>query len=201
MRRRLIDILACPICGNSFKISINRLKKIAMTKDDLPECQTYCALICQDLASFEKKKRAYSLCRDCYQEDIIDGMLECLEGHLYPIQKSIPRLNFRTNQEQRTKKTFDVEWTVFRYGKEIYGHNEKEELQDFFQRMVIDEAFLRNKTVLDAGCGIGRLVGGVGCFAKEVIGEVDLMQDVNPRRSTPSRPTYESLGVADYDDD
>jgi DNA-directed RNA polymerase subunit beta len=31
--------------------------------------------------------------------------------------------------------------------------------------------------------------------------EVDLMQDVNPRRSTPARPTYESLGVADYDDD
>ena len=31
--------------------------------------------------------------------------------------------------------------------------------------------------------------------------EVDLMQDVNPRRSTPSRPTYESLGVSDYDED
>ncbi|WP_115070563.1 DNA-directed RNA polymerase subunit beta [Synechococcus sp. UW179B] len=31
--------------------------------------------------------------------------------------------------------------------------------------------------------------------------EVDLMQDVNPRRSTPSRPTYESLGVADYEED
>ncbi|OUW46619.1 MAG: DNA-directed RNA polymerase subunit beta [Synechococcus sp. TMED187] len=31
--------------------------------------------------------------------------------------------------------------------------------------------------------------------------EVDLMQDVNPRRSTPSRPTYESLGVADCDED
>ncbi|QNI83140.1 DNA-directed RNA polymerase/ beta subunit [Synechococcus sp. RS9907] len=31
--------------------------------------------------------------------------------------------------------------------------------------------------------------------------EVDLMQDVNPRRSTPSRPTYESLGIADYDED
>ncbi|MFN5118337.1 MAG: DNA-directed RNA polymerase subunit beta [Cyanobacteriota bacterium] len=31
--------------------------------------------------------------------------------------------------------------------------------------------------------------------------EVDLMQDINPRRSTPNRPTYESLGVADYDDD
>jgi len=31
--------------------------------------------------------------------------------------------------------------------------------------------------------------------------EVDLMQEVNPRRSTPSRPTDESRGVADYDDD
>ena len=31
--------------------------------------------------------------------------------------------------------------------------------------------------------------------------EVDLMQDVNPRRSTPSRPTYESLGASDYEED
>ncbi len=35
---------------------------------------------------------------------------------------------------------------------------------------------------------------------KEDGAEVDLMQDVNPRRSTPSRPTYESLGVPDYED-
>ena len=31
--------------------------------------------------------------------------------------------------------------------------------------------------------------------------EVDLMQDVNPRRRTPSRPTYESIGDAEYDED
>ena len=30
--------------------------------------------------------------------------------------------------------------------------------------------------------------------------EVDLMQDINPRRNTPSRPTYESLGTSDYED-
>ena len=28
--------------------------------------------------------------------------------------------------------------------------------------------------------------------------EVDLMQDINPRRNTPSRPTYESLGTSEY---
>ncbi len=31
--------------------------------------------------------------------------------------------------------------------------------------------------------------------------EVDLMQDVNPRRNTPSRPTYESLGNSEYAED
>ena len=31
--------------------------------------------------------------------------------------------------------------------------------------------------------------------------EVDLMQDVNPRRNTPSRPTYESLGTSEYEED
>ena len=31
--------------------------------------------------------------------------------------------------------------------------------------------------------------------------EVDLMQDVNPKRNTPSRPTYESLGTSEYAED
>ena len=31
--------------------------------------------------------------------------------------------------------------------------------------------------------------------------EVDLMQDVNPKRNTPSRPTYESLGNSEYEED
>jgi len=31
--------------------------------------------------------------------------------------------------------------------------------------------------------------------------EVDLMQDINPRRYTPSRPTYESLGTSEYEED
>ena len=31
--------------------------------------------------------------------------------------------------------------------------------------------------------------------------EVDLMQDINPRRNTPSSPTYESLGTSEYEED
>ena len=31
--------------------------------------------------------------------------------------------------------------------------------------------------------------------------EVDLMQDINTRRNTPSRPTYESLGTSEYEED
>jgi ubiquinone/menaquinone biosynthesis C-methylase UbiE len=73
-------------------------------------------------------------------------------------------------EQQRTKKTFDVEWNVFSYDEKIYGHSANEELKDFFVRMTVDESFLRGKTVLDAGCGIGRLTQSVGSFAREIVG-------------------------------
>jgi len=40
----------------------------------------------------------------------------------------------------------------------------------------------------------------IGVYTDEGI-EVELMQDINPRRNTPSRPTYESLGTSEYEED
>ena len=82
---------------------------------------------------------------------------------------SIPLFGAEEDRRLRTKKTFDVEWVDFEYGQKIYGHTKEEELEDFFCRMAVDTDFLRDRTVLDAGCGVGRLAHSVSRYAREVV--------------------------------
>ena len=181
MRRRMMDMLACPVCGRSFDLSISVLEKVGCGEYSFPECSNYCAYISRDLGPPSKRKGAYTHCRECYQEDVASGALTCPEGHTYPIRKSIPRFVSTCPINGRTKRTFDVEWGVFHYEEKIYGHTQDEELEDFFRRMVVDEAFLRNKTILDVGCGVGRLAQSIGRLAREVVA-IDLSGGVDEAR-------------------
>ncbi len=174
--RRLMDILACPVCGRSFKLTVYRQEKIKRALNQYPGCDRYCGFVSQNIVSDTEK--VFTNCPECYQEEIVRGRLKCENNHSFQIDNSIPRLQHRTANEQRTKLTFDVEWKVFKYKKKIYGHSQKEELEDFFNRMVVDNHFLHGKTILDAGCGIGRLTQSIGCLAKEVVG-VDFSHGVD----------------------
>lgn len=189
MLRRLMDILACPVCGQPFKLPVYNQKKVKRDDKNHPGCHSYCKFISQKIISPSIQKKAYSHCPECYQEEVTQGLLTCPNGHTFQIVGSIPRLQDVIVGRQRTKKTFDVEWKVFSYDKKIYGHSQEEGLQDFFHRMVVDERFLYGKTVLDAGCGIGRLTQSVGYLAKEIVGidfshGVDEARMLNQERST-----------------
>jgi ubiquinone/menaquinone biosynthesis C-methylase UbiE/uncharacterized protein YbaR (Trm112 family) len=177
----MMDILACPVCGRSFDLSISSLEKVGCGGDSFPECSNYCAYISRDLASPSDRKEAYTHCRQCYEEDVASGALTCPGRHTYAIGGSIPRFISTSAQNGRTKQTFDVEWGVFHYEEKIYGHTQDEELEDFFRRMVVDEAFLRDKTILDVGCGVGRLAQSVSRPAREVVA-IDLSGGVEEAR-------------------
>lgn len=173
-----MDILACPICGQPFILLVYTTKKIGRAGRDFPGCHNYCEYLSQKISSTRVKNKAFSHCVECYQEEVTEGLLKCLDGHEFPIHGAVPRLQEATVELRRTKKTFDVEWKVFSYNEKIYGHSKEEELQDFFRRTAIDEHFLSGKTVLDGGCGIGRLTQSVGNVAKEIIG-IDFSQGVD----------------------
>ena len=165
-----MDILVCPVCGQPFRLSVYNQRKVKGAGKIFPGCHSYCQYVSQEIISPSLQEKAHSHCLECYQADITQGLLTCPHGHTFPIRGSIPRLKNVTVGQQRTKQTFDVEWKVFHYNEKIYGHSQEEELQDFFHRMVVDERFLYGRTVLDAGCGIGRLTQSVGYLAKEVVG-------------------------------
>lgn len=177
MRYRMMDILCCPVCRNPFELVAGHREKGPETDSPFPGCGSYCEYISGDLASPDGRREAHRHCPDCYREDVTEGLLRCGNGHAFPIQESIPRLVADRDRPQRTKQTFDVEWTVFQYGEKTYGHSKTEELEDFFGRMTVDEEFLKDKTVLDAGCGIGRLANSISPMAREVIG-VDFSEGV-----------------------
>jgi len=167
--RRLMDILACPICAQPFKLKVNEKKNATWLYSDFPGCHDYCEFISGEITpAFQEE--AYSHCEECYKEEVIQGDLSCHNGHFFPIVDAVPRLHNIDIGRLRTKQTFDVEWKVFDYNDKIYGHSQEEELKDLFRRMVINERFFYGKTVLDAGCGIGRITQSVGELAKEVIG-------------------------------
>jgi ubiquinone/menaquinone biosynthesis C-methylase UbiE/uncharacterized protein YbaR (Trm112 family) len=179
--RRLMDILICPVCGQPFELSVLDQEMVKKEGKDFPGCLDYCEFLSQRITSPDIKKKAHSHCIECYQKEVIEGRLTCSNSHTFQIRRSIPRLQDITVERQRTKQTFDVEWKVFKYDEKIYGHSEEEELQDFYHRMVVDERFLYGKTVLDSGCGVGRLTQSVGNLAKEIVG-IDFSQGVDEAR-------------------
>ena len=184
MRLRLLDIIVCPVCKSSFQLVVYDQKKVRINEKKLQGCRKYCYFNSQKLVSEDVRKEAHSKCRECYQNEITEGQLKCSNGHVYSITGSVPRLQNLFMNQQRTKKTFDVEWKVFSYNEKIYGHSPEEELNDLLRRMVVNKVFFSGKTVLDAGCGIGRITQSISSLADEVVGidfslGVDEAQELN----------------------
>ncbi len=131
--------------------------------------------------------------------EVYEGLLHCRNGHFYPIVRSIPRIlaeafdqepqfGKRYQQElaqqglrvkatnnhslyERTRKSFGYEWTK-------YSVQRPEEDRAYFRSKTGTEPeFLREKLVLDAGCGSGRYTQVAGEAGATVIG-VDLGQAV-----------------------
>jgi uncharacterized protein YbaR (Trm112 family) len=108
-------------------------------------------------------------------EHILEGSLSCANcNSTFPIKNGVPRLLADSNNiyppSEKYKHIFSA-WSKGRFGEgELYGHSEEEELSDFFVAFDITPSDLRNKFILDAGCGVGRLTKNLGQFGGEVIG-------------------------------
>lgn len=95
MKTRLLDILVCPFCGAQVRLHIFVEQKGAPIKgfNDI-RCRYHCALhnvsLSQGPHRPEDKNRFN--CSECYETEILEGVLTCLCGRIFPITGGVPRM-------------------------------------------------------------------------------------------------------------
>lgn len=105
--------------------------------------------------------------------------LICKQGDRYHILQGVPILlsNFRKEDFEKTKKSFSQEWNMFKSGDKTWTWDLNKR-----KKLLIDELDiksmndLKNKLILDAGCGNGQLTSLISNYTK-IIG-MDLSQSV-----------------------
>lgn len=91
MKRRLMDMIRCPACGNELRLYVfSERSEPGALPIDAPRCARRCSLHEQVIADERPFKPD---CRVCYERDIDEGLLFCAGCRLpFPIQDSVPRL-------------------------------------------------------------------------------------------------------------
>jgi len=197
MKYRLLDLMVCPECNDFFAISVFSKKVNEDNKNELKKCKNYCG--------FNSKKLEISQfidCNSCHKIDIEEGILICNTcKKWFPIIGSIPRIipkviedypeffkkymetlpkEFITKAQlkeferlkKKTKESFGFQWTHYRH------INKEVEKLIFLEKTGIEPPFLKNKLILDAGCGYGRYTYAAKEFGAEEIIAFDLSKAV-----------------------
>lgn len=96
MKRRLLDLLACPVCRGRLELTVfQEIRQTVSVAVRGPVCREICGLKGLRLSDAQAAEAAPSDtdCTACYAREIEEGILACSScGALYPIVAAIPRL-------------------------------------------------------------------------------------------------------------
>lgn len=89
MKRRLLDWILCPACGERPRLTVFAESEVAIANPVArPACARWCALHGARPAELATAPD----CDGCYRREVVEGVLACACGALYPIVDGIPRL-------------------------------------------------------------------------------------------------------------
>ncbi len=205
MKRRLVDLLQCPVCKDALSLHATAESPETVTLPvTSPSCSRYCAMHRVSVPEGLRQNLDFD-CRSCYSRDVVEGVLSSGCGLRFPIIDGVPRilrdapaeyahffeqhasvLDQNTGQgtplppvvrtdpalfDRRSSDSFSVQWDNYQYTDRTWFKDDLSLRQDeFVQALDIEAPALQGASVLDGGCGNGRLTATVARYGAEVVG-------------------------------
>ena len=175
MKYRLMDLLACPHCGESFTLEVFEEIEGAHGEAEVDQgvlhsaCGVWYPIVNTIPVILPNALDIYAPFAKRYSERLPQWSVSPEEIRRFEAEK------------KKTQESFGFEWTV-------YSAVRDERDQEYALEGGVTPDYFKNKLVLDAGCGYGRHVKVVHDFGAEVVG-IDLSVAVlNARRITKDLP-------------
>jgi uncharacterized protein YbaR (Trm112 family) len=158
MKLRLLEILACPWCGQSFEVR---------SYDPTPAAGGITSGVLVSGCG-----RRFPIVRGIPRilENATELFPDFVNAHAgdFPDRSAAPPKKDRTDAAiEKTRRSFGYQWTVFREMVIDFREN------FFYYIRPLDETFFKGKLGLDMGCGFGRHIYNAALFGAEMVG-VDL---------------------------
>jgi SAM-dependent methyltransferase/uncharacterized protein YbaR (Trm112 family) len=176
MKRRLLDIIRCPVDGSEFdlKVSKSRVEKL-----DKAAC---------DRVFGESTDSALLEAR--YGEEILEGTLISRKSqNSYPVVEGVPRLvpaasvastevskkvsaqSADPHSDERSPASFGLQWSNYQFEDHTWFKDLHLREHEFLHSMAVSKESLPGKVLLDAGCGHGALTAAIaGVYGIEAVG-------------------------------
>lgn len=170
MKHRIMELLACPECGQDLSLEPGAvIERLSLPNNftAAPGCRDFCARFSESIRPGGPRPPAD--CLECYSQEIIDGGLACAAGHRLRINDGVPQLvgESPAGKSGRTSRAFGYEWTRYRVDLA------EEERSILLEETMSEPGEYSGRLVLDAGCGMGRFTRAAAGMGAEVVG-IDL---------------------------
>jgi len=171
MKYRLVELLQPVSEQSTLRVNVKEQQDVPFDgMINEVKCKTYCARKNAKIGSIAITPDD---CRKCFSQEIMEGELVSDEGSRYPITKGIPRILPEETKGflEKNQATFSLEWKMFKFGQRNWGQDIEFRKNLFLKGMDVPREALKDKLILDAGCGSGLLSMEMAkSFGMEVIG-------------------------------
>ena len=189
MKYRVVDLLAPVPKDGSLRVGCVREEIVVPFTEAVREvkCQRFCAL-----RNLPVKTAGVtpSDCADCFSREIVEGDLVTDDGRHFVIKGGIPRMISSETADfvRRNRESFSLEWKYYRYGERNWGMDIESRKTLFVNALGQPPEAIKNKLILDAGCGSGLLsIEMAETFGLEVVA-LDLADGIEKAYATNTAP-------------